>query len=58
MTEIRCVKCRRLLFKQEGIFGKIEIKCPKCGYKYLHDPFKGTCMERINPIVKNAPLIK
>jgi len=30
MTEIRCVKCRRLLFK--GYFSKVEIKCPKCGY--------------------------
>lgn len=32
MTEIRCVKCRRLLFKAEKWEGKIEIRCPKCGY--------------------------
>jgi LSD1 subclass zinc finger protein len=31
MTEVRCVKCRRLLFKAEGSF-KTEIKCPKCKY--------------------------
>ena len=31
MTEIRCVKCRRLLFKVLNCAGKIEIKCPKCG---------------------------
>lgn len=35
MTEIRCVKCKRLLMKTNGdgedglIF---EVKCPKCGY--------------------------
>jgi len=33
MTEIRCVKCRRLLFKVDPYEGfGIEIKCPKCGY--------------------------
>jgi len=26
------VKCRRLLFKAEEWFGRIEIKCPKCGF--------------------------
>jgi LSD1 subclass zinc finger protein len=31
MTEIRCVKCRRLLFKAKGAF-HVETKCPKCGY--------------------------
>ena len=30
MTEIRCVKCRRLLMKAET--AKAEVKCPKCGY--------------------------
>jgi len=30
MTEIRCVKCKRLLMKAESI--DAEIKCPKCGY--------------------------
>lgn len=30
MTEIRCVKCRRLLMKATRFDG--EIKCPKCGY--------------------------
>lgn len=31
MTEIRCVKCNRLLMKVEnGAHGLIEIKCPKC----------------------------
>ena len=32
MTEIRCVKCRRLLMKAENLIGEIEIKCPKCGF--------------------------
>ncbi len=32
MTEIRCVKCRRLLMKVEDNKGTIEIKCPKCGH--------------------------
>ena len=30
MTEIRCVKCRRLLMKAKTV--DAEIKCPKCGY--------------------------
>jgi len=30
MTEIRCVKCNRLLMK--GQVFQAEIKCPKCGY--------------------------
>ena len=30
MTEIRCVKCKRLLMK--GLIKVIQIKCPKCGY--------------------------
>jgi phage FluMu protein Com len=29
MTEVRCKKCNRLLFK--GKVDDIEIKCPKCG---------------------------
>ena len=29
MTEIRCVKCNRLLMKAKEI--NVEIKCPKCG---------------------------
>lgn len=32
MTEIRCVKCGRLLFKANETFGMLEIKCSKCGY--------------------------
>jgi len=37
LTEIRCVKCKRLLMKAEyekdrNINVKVEIKCPKCGY--------------------------
>jgi len=32
MTEIRCVKCNRLLFKGTNFYGSIEVKCPKCGY--------------------------
>ncbi len=31
MTEIRCVKCYRLLLKAKGPF-HVEIKCGKCGY--------------------------
>ena len=30
MTEIRCVKCGRLLLKANYIEG--EVKCPKCHY--------------------------
>ncbi len=30
MTEIRCVKCNRLLMKAQMVLG--EVKCPKCGY--------------------------
>ena len=30
MSEIRCVKCNRLLLKSD--FVRAEIKCPKCGY--------------------------
>lgn len=33
MTEIRCVKCRRLLMKASNdITGRIEAKCSKCGH--------------------------
>ncbi len=32
MTEIRCVKCNRLLFKGIEFCGTIEVKCSKCGY--------------------------
>lgn len=35
MTEVRCAKCRRLLFKViewPSVKGEFEIKCPKCGY--------------------------
>lgn len=31
--EIRCKKCNRLFFRIKGPGGKIEIKCPKCGYE-------------------------
>ena len=32
MTEIRCVKCNRLLFKfNGGTWSDTEHKCPKCG---------------------------
>ena len=32
MAEIRCVKCRRLLFKfNGGSFSDTDHKCPKCG---------------------------
>lgn len=31
MTDIRCVKCRKLLFKGCGTWSQIEVKCPKCG---------------------------
>lgn len=50
MTEIRCVKCGRLLAK---VFGEktntmtLEVKCPKCSYmnniafseRYIHGAF-------------------
>ncbi len=42
MTEIRCVKCGRLLLKADLLFDYVaaEIKCPKCGYinKFLGKP--------------------
>lgn len=31
MTEIRCVKCNRLLMKAKTPY-EVESKCPKCGY--------------------------
>jgi len=38
MTEIRCVKCGRLLFKAKWWEGVLEIQCGKCGYKnFLQD---------------------
>ena len=30
MTEVRCPKCNRLLFKTEDVISYLEIKCPKC----------------------------
>jgi len=33
MTPIRCKKCGRMLMK--GDIKKIEIICPKCGYKQI-----------------------
>jgi len=36
MTEIRCVKCNRLLLRASHAKG--EVKCPKCGY-YNHVDF-------------------
>lgn len=47
MTEIRCKKCNRLLFKIKDmkVCHLIEIKCPKCGYinteNYYEGPIKG-----------------
>jgi len=32
MVETRCKKYRRLFFRGDFKEGKIEIKCPKCGY--------------------------
>ncbi len=32
MIEVRCVKCNRLLFKMDSMWGGIQIKCNKCGY--------------------------
>ena len=32
MTEVRCVKCNRLLFKTLATENVIEVKCPKCGF--------------------------
>ena len=32
MTEIRCVKCKRLLMKTDMVEGTISVKCGKCGY--------------------------
>ena len=34
MTEIRCVKCKRLLMKIDTEGALIETKCPKCNYLY------------------------
>lgn len=30
MNEIRCVKCNKLLAREENLKGKIEIKCNRC----------------------------
>jgi len=33
MTDVRCVKCRKLLFKvTKNGHSEVEVKCPKCGY--------------------------
>jgi phage FluMu protein Com len=47
MTEIRCKKCHRLLFKLKEFKTcfVFEIKCPKCGYinteHYFDKPITG-----------------
>ncbi len=65
MTEIRCVKCRRLLMKAEGLLGRAEIKCPKCGYynsinmndsKHYTDYEK--YINRTNKILEDIPMIQ
>jgi phage FluMu protein Com len=39
MTEIRCVKCRRLLLKitvrSDGKSDILHLKCPKCRYEHM-----------------------
>lgn len=30
MKELRCVKCNKLLAKEEKLQGKLEIKCSRC----------------------------
>jgi len=30
MNELRCVKCNKLLAKEENLQGKLEIKCTRC----------------------------
>ena len=40
MTEIRCIKCNRLLMKSNGNQGigiKVEVKCSKCSYIGVYD---------------------
>ena len=32
MRELRCEKCRRLLFKEYIFDGHVEIKCSACGF--------------------------
>lgn len=41
MTEIRCVKCRRLLMKVDYISSRLQIKCPKCGHMFTGTLFAG-----------------
>lgn len=31
--EVRCPECRKLIFKEQIIAGKIEIDCPRCKKK-------------------------
>ena len=53
MTEIRCVKCKRLLFKGEWN-GKIEIKCPKCGFIDAIQVTDGKVEVRVDVALVNA----
>jgi len=37
MTEVRCVKCNRLLCRTKGSnAGEIEVKCPKCHLLHVY----------------------
>ena len=53
MTKIRCVKCRRLLFKGEWK-GKIEIKCPKCGMIDVIEASRGNSKVWVDVPLVNA----
>ena len=57
MTEIRCKKCNRLLFKTEDLIGYLEIKCPKCGFMVKINTIDYGCLNRRSPFA-DVPLTK
>ena len=56
MTEVRCVKCNRLLMKVTGYKDvseslKAEVKCPKCNYLHIY-PLEG---DRFVQVISQSP---
>lgn len=46
--EMRCKKCRKLLFQMKSPGGVIEIKCTKCGYEQVFPLATGKIMAKNN----------
>ncbi len=43
MEEFRCEQCDKLLFKEDVLYGEVEIKCDRCNrfnrFKYIAEMF-------------------